>query len=63
MSSHQLRLTTLVDTRIKTLADTTANLIALLRDLDGLRERIGKAELARRTAARRPQKNDTSAAA
>jgi hypothetical protein len=35
--------------RLETVTDTTANLIAQLRELAGLRERIRKAELARRS--------------
>jgi hypothetical protein len=35
--------------RLETVTDTAANLIAQLRELAGLRERIRKAELARRS--------------
>jgi hypothetical protein len=41
--------------RLEAVTDTAANLIAQLRELEGLRERVGKAEKARRSrrAARR----------
>lgn len=35
--------------RLEAVTDTTANLIAQLRELEGLRERVRKAELARRS--------------
>ena len=35
--------------RLAAVIDTTANLIAQLRELEGLRERVRKAELARRS--------------
>jgi hypothetical protein len=35
--------------RLETVTDTTANLIAQLRELERLRERVRKAELARRS--------------
>ena len=35
--------------RLEAVTDTTANLIARLRELEGLRERVRKAELARRS--------------
>jgi len=35
--------------RLAAITDTTANLIAQLRELEGLRERVRKAELARRS--------------
>jgi hypothetical protein len=35
--------------RLEAVTDTTANLIARLRELEGLRERVQKAELARRS--------------
>ena len=35
--------------RLAAITDTTANLIAQLRELEGLRERVSKAELARRS--------------
>jgi hypothetical protein len=35
--------------RLEAVTDTNANLIAQLRELEGLRERVRKAELARRS--------------
>ena len=35
--------------RLEAVTDTTANLIAQLRELEGLRKRVRKAELARRS--------------
>jgi hypothetical protein len=35
--------------RLEAVTDTTAYLIAQLRELEGLRERVGKAELAQRS--------------
>jgi hypothetical protein len=40
--------------RLEAVTDTTANLIAQLRELEGLRERVRKAELAGRS--RRPDR-------
>jgi hypothetical protein len=40
--------------RLAAVTDTTANLIAQLRELEELRERVRKVELARRSASREP---------
>jgi hypothetical protein len=49
--------------RLEAVTDTTANLIAQLRELERLRERVRKAELAREIAAGRPQKKNAHWAA
>jgi hypothetical protein len=44
-----LRTAAVTDTRLAVITDTTANLIVQLRELERLRERVRKAELARRS--------------
>jgi hypothetical protein len=44
-----LRTAAVTDTRLAVITDTTANLIVQLRELGRLRERVRKAELARRS--------------
>jgi hypothetical protein len=44
--------------RLAAVTDASANLIVQLRELNELRERVRKAELARRTAAGRPAEKE-----
>jgi hypothetical protein len=49
--------------RLAAITDTTADLIAQLRELQGLRERVRKAELVQRSRQAEPQKKNAHSAA
>jgi hypothetical protein len=63
MSSHQQRLTSAIDTRLAVVVNVTANLRAQLYELNRLRERVRKAELAPAIAAGKAQKKNSPSAA